>query len=119
MYISVPKEMWTERYGGPDMLVHKAERHWELMTYNQHPLQNDIYEMFNKFSHEHHAKKTEEEEAEAINFVEKINEVVKSKREELGLKDYQDLDLADLQDVFDEAMRELRGSPGSSSYVKT
>lgn len=42
---------------------------------------------------------------------------MKAKREELGLKDYQNLELSELQDAFDEAMKDLRNNPGSDSYV--
>jgi hypothetical protein len=44
------------------MLVHKGERHWELMTYNQHPLQHDIYEIFNAKCAEKHGRTESEVE---------------------------------------------------------
>ncbi|CAG9315396.1 unnamed protein product [Blepharisma stoltei] len=118
MYQRVPEEMFTQRYGGWDMLVHKGERHWELMTYNQHPLQQDLYEMVNKYIHETQGEKSEEEKERALEFVKKLDTLTKQKKERLGLKEYETLEQQDLADTFDEAMKEERAARGSQFYVK-
>lgn len=119
MYHRVPEEMFMERYGGLEMLVHKGERHWELMTYNQHPLQQDIYEIFNTYCHNHYAEKTPEENQAEENYQNKIKELIDEKRKLKGLEEHETLELSDLQEVFEEAMKLKRSDPSSDYYVKT
>lgn len=118
MYQRVPAEMWTDRIGGPDMLVHKGERHWELMTYNQHPLQHDFYELFNKYCHLEMGQKTEEEQEAAKALLHKFEDIIKQKREKLGLEAHETLEVSDLQDAFDEVMKIERANASSHHYVR-
>ena len=117
MYQKVPNEMF-ERDGGWDMLVHKGERHWELMTYNQHPLQHDFYELANEFCHVNGGEKTPEEEQRLKDFCERVHALCEAKREKLGLEKHETLDINDIQDAFDTEMKELRAEKGSAYYVR-
>ena len=117
MYHAVPEQMF-ERQGGWDMLIHKGERHWELMTYNQHPLQHDFYEMANSYFHEALGEKTPEEEQRMKNFLDKITEMCEAKKQKLGLEKHETLDINDIQDVFDQEMKVLRAEKESSYYVR-
>jgi len=119
MYLRVPEEMFTERYGGIEMLVHKGERHWELMTYNQHPLQHDIYEIFNQYCHHEHGKKLSGEEQKLEEMFARFEEVLTDKKEKAGLKKHETLDMEDLREAFDKVLQEEREDSGSSLYVKS
>lgn len=116
-YYRVPKEM-LKRYGGWDMLVHKGERHWEAMTYNQHPLQHDIYEIFNAYCEKKYGR-TKEQEENVRTFVNDFLELCKSKREKLGLADHETLEMDDLAAAFNELMKKERADPSSDLFVKT
>jgi hypothetical protein len=117
MYERIPEEVFARR-GGWDMIVHKGERHWELMTYNQHPIQHDFYELANAFCHENHGEKTPEEEQRALDLVEKIHALCEEKRKKLGLEKHETLEINDIQDAIDQEMKNLRAEKGSHYYVK-
>lgn len=119
MYERVPKEYFELRRGSWEMLVHKGERHWELMTYNQHPLQQDMYEIINKYCHDAEGKKTEQEQAKATELQEKFLSLLKQKHEKLGLASHETLEHQDMADAFDEVMKEERNDASSQYYVKT
>ena len=99
------------------MLVHKGERHWELMTYNQHPLQHDIYEIFNAKCAEKHGRSNEELEA-AKEFVQDFDARCRERREKLGLEQYQELDLDDITAIKNDMMKAERARAGSKYYVR-
>jgi hypothetical protein len=99
------------------MLVHKGERHWELMTYNQHPLQHDIYEIFNAKCAEKHGR-TDAEVEQAKEFVAEFDRLCNARREKLGLEPYQELGLDDIMAIKHEMMKEVRADKGSKFYVK-
>jgi hypothetical protein len=117
MYERVPLEVF-DRHGGWDMLVHKGERHWELMTYNQHPLQHDFYEMANKLSHEENGEQLPEEEKRMTEFFDRVKGMCDEKRKKLGLEEHETLHLDDIRDAFDQEMKTLRAEKGSDYYVK-
>lgn len=117
MYHQVPKEVF-ERNGGWDMVIHKGERHWELMTYNQHPLQHDFYELANKHCHENFGEKTPEEEKRMEEFMERVKTMCDDKREKLGLEKHETLDVLDIQDAIDQEMKVIRSEKGSQFYVR-
>ena len=106
------------RYGGWEMLVHKAERHWELMTYNQHPMQHDFYEMANYFCKNKNGEKTPEEEQRLKDFCESVEALCQEKRKKLGLEEHETLDLNDIQESFDQEMKKIREEKGSAFYVR-
>lgn len=116
-YKRVPVEMVTKRYGGWDMLIHKGERHWELMTYNQHPLQHDIYELFNSFCEASHGRTLEESQKEE-EFGQAFVDAVESKRKRLGLATHELLEVTDLSEIYNDLMKKVREDASSVMYVK-
>jgi hypothetical protein len=109
--------MFDVKEGAIEMLVHKGERHWELMTYNQHPLQHDSYEIFNTKCANKHGR-TEEEIEHARAFVKDFDSACESRREKLGLEPYQELGLDDITAIRHEMMKKERGEAGSKFYVR-
>ena len=116
-YIRVPIEMRTIRYGGSDMLVHKGERHWEAMTYNQHPMQHDIYEIFNSYCEKHYGRTKAQDEA-VEQFTKDFLSLCQKKKQKLGLSGHETLEMNDLADAFNELMKKERLDPSSDTYVK-
>mmetsp|Transcript_15677 Transcript_15677/g.7549 ORF Transcript_15677/g.7549 Transcript_15677/m.7549 type:complete len:95 (-) Transcript_15677:117-401(-) len=94
------------------MLIHKGERHWESMTYNQHPLQHDIYEVYNKYCHENYGKDVSEQDL-ADKFLEDFKELLQEKRKSLGLESWQTLETNVISEAFYELMKRERKDPGS------
>ena len=118
MYEAVPDETY-QRNGGMDMLVHKGERHWELLTYNQHPIQQDMYEVMNYVAHETHGEKTEEEVKLYETFDENLKMRLEEKRRTLGLEPHETLSVEDIRLAHMEEMKLLRGAKGSKFYTRT
>jgi hypothetical protein len=116
-YNIVPSEM-MERNGGLEMLVHKGEQHWELFTYNHHPLQHDLYEIMNKAAHEEHGEKTEEEKNVQETFETNLKNRLEEKRRSLGLEPHETLSVEDIRLAHVEEMKILRGIKGSKHYVR-
>ncbi|OMJ67765.1 hypothetical protein SteCoe_34982 [Stentor coeruleus] len=117
MYERIPEQA-IQRPGGWEMLVHKGERHWEIMTYNQHPLQHDFYELANMFCHDSQGEKTQEEETRLNEFMEKVKNLCEEKRSKLGLDKHETLHINDIQDAFDQEMKHVRAEKGSAFYVR-
>jgi hypothetical protein len=117
-YKRVPEELVTTRYGGWDMLIHKGERHWELMTYNQHPLQHDIYELFNRYCELSHGR-TAEEQAKEEEFGQSFVHAVEQKRKRLGLASHELLEVSDLAEVYNELMKGVREDSSSIHFTKS
>lgn len=101
------------------MLVHKGERHWELLTYNQHPIQQDMYEVMNYVAHETHGEKTEEEVKLYETFDENLKMRLEEKRRTLGLEPHETLSVEDIRLAHMEEMKLLRGAKGSKFYTRT
>lgn len=118
LYKGVPEETY-QRNGGFDMLVHKGERHWELFTYNQHPIQHDMYEVMNQIAHEAHGEKTEEEKKINEDFDNNFKLRLEEKRRSLGLEPHETLSVEDIRIAHMEEMKNLRAVKGSKYYVRT
>ena len=114
----VPAETF-ERNGGLEMVVHKGERHWELMTYNHHPLQHAYYQIMNEHAHEENGEKTEEEKQVMEAFETNLQNRLQEKRKALGLEPHETLSVEDIRLAHVEEMKVLRGVKGSKFFVKT
>jgi hypothetical protein len=88
------------------------------MTYNQHPLQHDFYELANMFCHDANGEKTNEEEQRLNEFMEKVKILCEEKRKKLGLDKHETLHINDIQDAFDQEMKSVRAEKGSAFYVR-
>jgi hypothetical protein len=97
-------------------LADLTDRHYALFANNQHPLQLDAYEEYNKFLRSVHSK---EERASDEALGERFDEITEDRRSRLNTNEGESLSIDDMSDIYMQAMGEHRAKTNMSLATKT
>ena len=97
-------------------LADLSDRHYALFANNQHPVQLNAYEAYNKFLRGVHCK--EEQEADQA-IADRIKQVVAERESLLNQKEGERLSVDDLSDVYMQVMAEFRNKNNFSLQTKS
>ena len=97
-------------------LADLTDRHYALFANNQHPVQLNTYETYNKFLRSVHSEEARAED-KAIN--ERMEEVISERESLLNQKEGEKLSIDDISDVYMQVMAEFRNRNNFSLQTKS
>jgi len=97
-------------------LADLTDRHYGMFANNQHPLQLQVYESYNRFLRTVHSK---EDQANTKALSERFQEVVEGRSSLLNEKEGESLSYDDLSDIYIQVMGEHRGKTNMTLATKS
>lgn len=93
-----------------------TDRHYALFANNQHPIQLNVYEEYNKFLRSVH-NKDEQQRAEDIS--KRLDEVMAERSNLLNTKEGETLSFDDISDIYMQVMGEFRQKTNMSLSTRS